>query len=343
MATPENIATLAQQGEAMGFGILAVTDHIIFPKHIQSTFLGSSSGQYYAAGESQGEYLERLALLSFLVGITSSAKLLTSVMVLPNRPPILTAKMLATIDVLSKGRVIVGCGVGWMREECEALGSPPFEKRGAVGNEYIRAFRDLWTQDDPTFEGTYCRFANVVFAPKPVQKPHPPIWTGGESPAALRRAGRLADGWYPMTTNTRVPLGTPEQFAAYAARVKQHAQEAGRDPASTDFTYSASWYNEQEAERLPDGAHRPLTGTLAQIADDIKRYEEVGVRHMMFPMVVRRPGGHPPAVFGADGALCYQGHAAGLGLVQSWESTVLRACSNGSDIRGGVGCLCGSL
>jgi probable F420-dependent oxidoreductase len=175
MATPENIATLAHQGEAMGFGILAVTDHIIFPQRIQSTYPGSGSGQYYAAGESQGEYLEPLALLSFLAGITSSAKLLTAVLVLPNRPPILTAKMLATIDVLSKGRIIVGCVVGWMREEFEALGSPPFEKRGAVGSEYIRAFRELWTHDHPTFEGTYCRFANVEFAPKPVQKPHPPI------------------------------------------------------------------------------------------------------------------------------------------------------------------------
>jgi alkanesulfonate monooxygenase SsuD/methylene tetrahydromethanopterin reductase-like flavin-dependent oxidoreductase (luciferase family) len=87
MATPENIATLAKQGEAMGFGILAVTDHIIFPKSIQSTYPGSGSGQYYAAGESQGEYLEALALLSFLAGLTSSAKLLTAVMVLPNRPP----------------------------------------------------------------------------------------------------------------------------------------------------------------------------------------------------------------------------------------------------------------
>jgi alkanesulfonate monooxygenase SsuD/methylene tetrahydromethanopterin reductase-like flavin-dependent oxidoreductase (luciferase family) len=149
MATPENIATLAQQGEAMGFGILAVTDHIIFPKSIQSAYPGGASGQYYAAGESQGEYLEPLALLSFLAGITSSAKLLTAVMVLPNRPPILTAKMLATIDVLSNGRVIVGCGAGWMREEFEALGSPPFEKRGAVVNEYIRAFKELWTQDNP--------------------------------------------------------------------------------------------------------------------------------------------------------------------------------------------------
>src|SRR5947209_14308824 len=166
MATPENIATLAQQGEAMGFNIIAVTDHIIFPKSIQSAYPGSVSGQYYASGDSPGEYLEALALLSFLAGITSSAKLLTAVMVIPNRPPVLTAKTLATIDVLSKGRVIVGCGVGWMREEFVAIAAPPFEERGAVSNEYIRAFRELWTHDTPTFEGTYCRFAQVLFAPK---------------------------------------------------------------------------------------------------------------------------------------------------------------------------------
>src|SRR5262249_1750509 len=139
-------------------------------------------------------------------------------------------------------------------------------------------------------EGDYCRFADIEFAPKPVQKPYPPIWTGGESPAALRRAGRLADGWYPFTQNVHVPLGTPEQFSAYAGRIKQHAQEAGRDPANLDSAYGGSWYNEQEAERLPDGTRRSLTGTSTQIADDIKRFAEVGVRHMMFPMVLRRPG-----------------------------------------------------
>ena len=100
--------------------------------------------------------------------------------------------MLATIDVLSHGRLIVGCGVGWMREEFEAIGTPPYDKRGAVSDEYLGVFKELWTSDNPAFEGTYCRFANVMFAPKPVQKPHPPLWIGGESPAALRRAGRLA-------------------------------------------------------------------------------------------------------------------------------------------------------
>ena len=215
MATPENIATLVQTGEKLGFGIIHVSDHIIFPQNINSTYPYSESGAFPGHGRGEaGDQLEQLALLSFLAGITTSAKLLTSVMVLPHRPPVLTAKMLATIDVLSQGRLIVGCGVGWMREEFEALGAPPYNERGAVADEYIRAFKELWTQDNPTFEGKYCQFSDVIFAPKPVQKPHPPIWTGGESPAALRRAGRLADAWYPIGSNPRFPVGTPAQFAA---------------------------------------------------------------------------------------------------------------------------------
>jgi probable F420-dependent oxidoreductase len=279
MATPQSLATLARTGEELGFATISVSDHIIIPKTIDSTYPYNESGTF--AGSPTGECLEQLSLLSYLVGVTSSAKLLTSVMVLPHRPPVLTAKMLATIDVLSNGRLLVGCGVGWMREEFEAIGAPAYEARGSVGNEYIRAFKELWTSDNPSFAGKYCRFANVAFAPKPVQKPHPPIWTGGESPAALRRAGRLADVWYPIGSNPRFPVATPGQFADYAAKVKGHAQDAGRDPASLGFAYSASWLNDQQASTLPDGQRRPLTGTPQQIADDIKHYEDLGVRHMM--------------------------------------------------------------
>ena len=278
MATPESIATLARKGEELGFAIISVSDHVVIPRAIASTYPYNESGTF--AGSPSGECLEQLTLLTFLVGVTSSARLLTSVMVVPHRPPVLTAKILATIDVLSKGRLIVGCGVGWMREEFEAIGAPPYDKRGAVSDEYIRAFKELWTSDAPTFAGTYCKFAGVAFAPKPVQKPHPPIWVGGESPVALRRAGRLADAWYPIGSNPRFPVGTPAQFAEYAASVKRHAQEAGRNPSSLDFAYSATWYNDQQAMML-SGQRRPLTGTPQQIVDDIKRYAEVGVRHVM--------------------------------------------------------------
>lgn len=132
---------------------------------------GDSRGDFHSGGFS--EYLDQFTLLGFLAASTSKSRLLTSVMVLPHQSPVVTAKMLASIDALSGGRVIVGCGVGWMREEFEALGAPPFDERGAVADEYIRAFRNLCTSDSPTFEGSYVRFSDVLVEPKSNQEPHP--------------------------------------------------------------------------------------------------------------------------------------------------------------------------
>ena len=171
----------------------------------------------------------------------SKIKLLTSVMVVPHRPAVLTAKVLSTIDVLSKGRLIVGCGAGWMREEFEAIEAHDFDRRGAVTNEYIRAFKELWTSDDPTFDGEFTKFSNINFEPKPVQKPHPPIWIGGESPVALRRVARLGDAWYPIGMNPTYPVGTVEQMSESLSRIRAYAEEAGRDPARQEGTYYG-WY-----------------------------------------------------------------------------------------------------
>jgi alkanesulfonate monooxygenase SsuD/methylene tetrahydromethanopterin reductase-like flavin-dependent oxidoreductase (luciferase family) len=141
MATPHSLATLAHKGEELGFAILSVSDHLIIPRQIASIYPYNESGAF--ASDPSGACMEQLTLLSFLAGVTSTAKLLTSVLVLPHRPPVLTAKMLATIDVLSNGRLIVGCGVGWMREEFEAIGAPAYDDRGTVSDEYIRAFPAL--------------------------------------------------------------------------------------------------------------------------------------------------------------------------------------------------------
>ena len=151
-----------------------------------------------------------------------------------------------------------------------------------MGDEYILAFKELWTSENPTFNGKYCQFEDISFLPKPVQKPHPPIWIGGESPPALRRAARLGDAWYPIGTNPRFPVGTPEQLADYLSRIRRYADRAGRDPSEVDVAYSASWYNDREAETTPTGVRRIFTGAPSQIADDIKTFEEIGVRHLMF-------------------------------------------------------------
>ena len=278
LASLENIVALAQKGEELGFDIITVSDHIVVPNDIDSIYPYNETGEFTSS--QSGEYMEQLTTIAYLAGVTSKIKLLTSVMVLPHRSPVLTAKMLATIDVLSQGRLIVGCGVGWMEEEFEAIGAPPYAERGAVGNEYLRVFKELWTSDDPSFDGDYASFSNIAFAPKPVQQPHPPLWIGGESPPALRRAGQLGDAWYPICSNPQFPVGTLEQFADYQARVRGHAERAGRDPSDLDFAYSVNWYDDAQ-EQIVDGERRILTGSATQIAADIDALEELGVNHLM--------------------------------------------------------------
>ncbi|MDP6454241.1 MAG: TIGR03619 family F420-dependent LLM class oxidoreductase [SAR202 cluster bacterium] len=279
LATPENLAALAGKADELGFGFISVSDHVVIPNSIASTYPYSETGEF--AGGDAGECLEQLTTLTFLAANSTNVRLLTSVMVLPHRPPVLTAKMLSTIDVLSNGRLILGCGVGWMQEEFEALGAEPFDQRGAVGDDYLRIFKDLWTSDDPSHDSDYASFSDVSFNPQPVQKPHPPIWVGGESPPALRRAATLGDTWYPIGANPRFPVGTLEQYGQYAARVRRYAEQAGRNPSEIGFAFSAGWYNDQEAATGSDGNRKPLTGTPQQIADDVKAYEELGVSDLM--------------------------------------------------------------
>ena len=278
LASLENIVALAQKGEELGFDIITVSDHIVVPNDIDSIYPYNETGEFTSS--QSGEYMEQLTTIAYLAGVTSRIKLLTSVMVLPHRSPVLTAKMLATIDVLSQGRLIVGCGVGWMEEEFEAIGAPPYAERGAVGNEYLRVFKELWTSDDPSFDGEYASFSNIAFAPKPVQEPHPPLWIGGESPPALRRAGQLGDAWYPICSNPQFPVGTLEQFADYQARVRRHAERAGRDSDELDFAYSVNWFDDTQ-EQVVEGERRILTGSPTQVAADIDALEDLGVNHLM--------------------------------------------------------------
>ena len=278
LASLENIVALAQKGEELGFDIITVSDHIVVPNEIDSIYPYNDTGEFTSS--QSGEYMEQLTTIAYLAGVTSRIRLLTAVMVLPHRSPVLTAKMLATIDVLSQGRLIVGCGVGWMEEEFEAIGAPPYAERGAVGNEYLRVFKELWTSDDPSFDGKYASFSDIAFAPKPVQQPHPPLWIGGESPPALRRAGQLGDAWYPICSNPQFPVGTLEQFADYQARVRRHAERAGRDSDELDFAYSVNWFDDTQ-EQTVEGERRILTGSPTQVAADIDALEDLGVNHLM--------------------------------------------------------------
>ena len=196
LATPDRALEVARRAEALGYDSIVVTDHIVIPRTTRSRYPYNETGRLFVPPDA--DYLEPLALLSFLAGATQRIRFAPSVLVLPYRNPVLTAKMLATLDVLSGGRLFVGVGAGWLEEEFVAMHAPPFELRGAVTDEWIELFIKLWTEDNPRFDGRFYRVGDVGFFPKPVQKPHPPIQVGGNSRPSIRRAARYGQSWHAL-------------------------------------------------------------------------------------------------------------------------------------------------
>jgi probable F420-dependent oxidoreductase len=275
---------VAQAAERAGFSFLSVNDHIIVPGKLGSAYPYTEGGVW--SGSEHGHCFDQLATLAFLAGCTSHLKLLTSVMVVPHRPVIQTAKTLATIDVLSNGRLILGVGAGWMEEEFKLLGAP-FKERGAATDEYLEAFRELWTAERPTYRGRHVDFENVIFAPKPVQPGGPPIWVGGESPAAMRRTVKLGNGWYPGNNNQQMPMDTPARLKGAIAKLRQMAEGAGRDPATIDMGLIVqSPFDWQRQETQDKSARRMFTGTSQEMLADKEALAEAGVR-----LVALRLGG----------------------------------------------------
>ncbi|HET6306656.1 MAG TPA: TIGR03619 family F420-dependent LLM class oxidoreductase [Rhodopila sp.] len=279
LTTRENIMAVASSAEAAGYAIIGVADHLIVPVHTDVRYPYTESGVW--PGAPTGECFDAIATLSFLAGITHRIKLLTSVLVVPHRPPVLTAKLLTTADVLSGGRIIAGLGSGWMKEEFIALETKPFEERGPVTDAYIRAWKALWTQDRPEIDDPHVRFANVMFQPKPVSKPHPPLWIGGESAPALRRAAQLGDGWYPVSNNAHIKLNTPALLKAGIERLHRAAEKAGRDPASIDIAYV--WFKPPAWTAITDaeGDRQMFTGSPAALLDDAAAFAAIGVNHLI--------------------------------------------------------------
>lgn len=284
LASHETIVAMTQLGEKLGFNYIAIPDHIIIPRSIASPY--PYNPEQKMAGASDGDCMEQLMLMSYLAAATKKVRLLTSVMVVPHRNPVFTAKALATIDVLSQGRVTVGCGAGWMDEEFKAIGGiPPFAERGKVTNEYLRIFKTLWTEENPQFTGDYAQISDVSFLPKPVQKPHPPLWIGGESPAALRRVAALGDAWYPIGSNPNFPLNTVKRYKAALEQLRGEAVKVRRDSSQIDLAYWANWYKEGETRTVDTGERHLFTGEDEQVAQDIRDLEACGVNHLLFNFV----------------------------------------------------------
>lgn len=227
-------------------------------------------------------YYHPLATLSYLAATTRRVILGTSVLVLPYHNPVALAKYAATLDCMSNGRVVLGIGVGAMTEEFAALGIPMSE-RASLTNEGIRVMQELWTNPAPSYHSRRWKFDDLRFAPKPVQQPHIPLWIGGASPGALRRAARRGNGWHPSGV-------TPEQYAADRRQVQELAQQAGRDPDA--LTWSArvevAAANGPSSDRAANRARIPGNDP-EQTAQSIAAYRDAGVQHLVLALNTGSP------------------------------------------------------
>ena len=267
---------IAQTGERLGCESMVVGDHIMAPRVSNSSYPYSVGSE--VPWDEGGEHLEQLTELTFLAAVTERIRLVPSVMIVPYRNPLLAAKILATMDVLSEGRLTIGIGVGWLEEEFEALDSPPFADRGAATNEYLEAFKELWTSDNPTYDGKFVKLSNIEFSPKPVQKPHPPIWVGGQSRPAIRRAVEHGNAWHPVGATPATPL-EPDKLASDIEYMNNHAVRIGRDPSEVEVAMKAPLYDTE----WPSGDdRRRFSGEPEQIAEDIQTYADLGVTNLIF-------------------------------------------------------------
>ncbi|MCH8886487.1 MAG: TIGR03619 family F420-dependent LLM class oxidoreductase [SAR324 cluster bacterium] len=277
LARPAHLTAQARRAEALGFDTIAISDHIVIPKVKTGNYPYHPEGEFPL--EMSYDYFEPLATLMYILGATSSIKLGTSVLVVPYRNPILVAKMTASVDALSGGRIFLGVGTGWWREEFEALGiGDHFEDRGARTDEYIRIFRNLWSEENPQFNGKFYQYGNIEFSPKPAQKPGIPIWIGGHTKRALRRTAELGDVWHPI--GLRPPAGLdPGELARKRDELFAMTEKAGRDPASIQIAFRAPLV-------FSDKERNPLVGSADQIVEDIKTYEAHGVDHLTCDFMV---------------------------------------------------------
>ena len=279
LADPAIMTRIALEGEALGYDYLTVTDHVTLPDMAEPGYPYSESGAFYSTDSAYRH--EMLTLAAYLAAVTKRVRLVLAVLVVPHRPAVLAAKQLATIDVLSGGRLTVGIGAGWLKAEFDAVVTTPFAERGAVTDEYVAAFKTLWTEKKPVIAGKYVRYDRLLLEPKPVQNPLP-IWVGGESDPSLRRAARLGDVWYPIGTNNAHPLDSLPRYKAGVARLRQLTAQAGRNPDAVALTYRIKRYGRDLPDAASDGERRLFSGSDSDILGDIHALQDLGVTALDF-------------------------------------------------------------
>ena len=279
MSDPSAMARCARLGEDLGFEYLTLTDHIALPDVASPGYPYSATGEYYSPDP--GVRHEQLTAAAWIAAKTETIRIVLAVMVVPHRPAILAAKMLTTIDVLSGGRLDIGIGAGWQKVEIDAVATTPFAERGAVTDEYLDAFKAVWTQSHVRYQGKYTRIDGLLVDPKPVQKPHPPIWVGGETGPSMRRAARIGNVWYPIGSNNANMLDTLPRLTAGIAKIRTLTAAAGRDPAEMGVAYRVKRHG-QEAPLATDGHRKLFTGSIGNVIEDIGALKAIGVTALDF-------------------------------------------------------------
>jgi probable F420-dependent oxidoreductase len=224
----ERLAAAAVTADRAGFHSLWFAEHVVLFDQYQSRYPYSAGGEFPLSGEAG--LVEPFAAIAFAAGLTTRIRLGTGVCLVPQRPPLYTAKQVADCDVLSGGRLDFGVGIGWLREEFDALGVP-FADRAQRCREYLAAMQRLWTDPVSSHRGRHVSFEPLRMFPKPIQQPHPPIVFGGESDAALRRVADIGQGWYGFSL-------LPDEAAARITELRRMLADRGRDPASVEISVS---------------------------------------------------------------------------------------------------------
>ena len=268
-AVPEVLTDAAQQAERLGFDSVWAAERMVNPWSMTTRYPYKADDVWFVPPESP--FLETLTVLSYLAGVTSKVMLGSAVIVLPYRHPLFTARVATSIDTLSKGRLVLGVGIGWMPEEFEALGLT-FKDRAGMSEEQLEIFERLWAEDQPSFDGRFYKFEPVAVNPRPVQQPRFPIWMGGESEPAQKRAARHGDAWFSYFVKI-----TPDELRRRYEQVRTWAAEAGRSPDAVRLCCVRPIEVTPEPVAQEDDI---LRGTPEQLLAALRKYEAVGVEHM---------------------------------------------------------------
>ncbi len=258
----------AQLGEEMGFESIWAVDHVVMCPEYESRYPYSENGR--SPFDEDVVQPDPLTWLTWVAAVTQRIKLGTGILILPQRNPLVLAKTVASLDRLSQGRVLLGVGVGWVKEEAEAVGTD-FATRGRRCDEYIEAMRELWREPLSSYHGEYVHFDRVVSRPKPARPEGVPILVGGHSPAAARRAGRLGDGFYPLGV-------AGDELASLLDIMHREAEAHGRDPEAIEVSCVgnldlavAQAYAEQGVDRV---LISPPTGDLSKMQESLQRFRD---------------------------------------------------------------------